>query len=135
MRNNTKTKLAVAPAKPAPAEAQSKPDPMEIPRYGSLSPEQEAWVRAELLARLQRQFAEMSTCEIRDIAWYADMEQSNRGAHTPAEDFIDSLIMTHRLRGLTPDDVADDLEEFRRTFESIVTCTRNFNARYPKLVA
>lgn len=99
-----------------------------------LSPEQEQWVRAQLLARLQRQFAKMSTCAIRSIAWYADIKMADRSCATPAEDFIGSLVREHHHSGLTPAEAANYREEFRDDFEYALGATREFNTHYPKLV-
>ena len=137
MKSNAQSKkLAVAPAKPAPAPvAHPNLDPMDISTWRDLSPEQQQWIRAELLARIQRKFADMSTCAIQSVAWYVHMEIANHGCITPAENFIDSLIMTHRIRGLTPESAASTLEEFQEEFESIAECTKRFNnLRYPALV-
>lgn len=68
------------------------------------------------------------------IAWFADIEEADRGSDTPAENFVRSLVMTHHIRGLTPDDAARDLEEFRENFDCMAKAARIFSAKYPEAV-
>src|ERR1039458_3438264 len=93
---------AVTPAEPAtePTTApQTKLDPMDV-RLSNLSPEQEQEVHAALLSRLQQQLAGMEICRIQSIAWYADMEEADRGCDTPAQDFLTTLVLHDHVRPL-----------------------------------
>ena len=124
------------PAEPAtePTTApQTKLDPMDV-RLSNLSPEQEQEVHAALLSRLQQQLAGMEICRIQSIAWYADMEEADRGCDTPAQDFLTTLVLHDHVRPLTPDAAARLLEEFRENFDSMVEGARIFTARYPEAV-
>lgn len=118
---------AVPAAAPVP-----KLDPMNV--LAKFSPEQEQEVRGALLARLIQQLAGMDTHEVRQIAWYADIEEAKCGCDTPAEEFITGLVLCYQIRGLTPDDVAHDLESFRENFDSMAKAARVFSARYPEAV-
>src|ERR1035441_10243266 len=103
-------KNTTQPAAPAVAP-QAKPDPMQVERR-PLSPEQERDARKALLSRLRGQLADMSRCELQSLAWYADIQENDRGGDTPAEHFIGNLVMIHYLHGLTPDNADRCLEEF-----------------------
>jgi hypothetical protein len=116
---------------PAPAVApHAKLAPVQVP----LTPEQEQEVHAALLSLLHRRLDGMSTCTLQSLAWYADIEDADRGCDTPAEEFITLLVLHHHIRALTPDDAAMRLEEFRENFDSMVEGARTFVARYPEAV-
>ena len=68
------------------------------------------------------------------VAWFAEIHEASRGCNTPAEDFIRMLVREHHDHGLTPDEAADDLEEFRDNFDSMARDARTFTARYPEAV-
>jgi hypothetical protein len=123
--------LNAAPATP-PAPV-AKLDPMQV-RLSELSPEQEREVRDALLSRLQQQFASMGTCNIREVAQFADIEETDSECNLPAEDFITFLVMSHHARPLTPDVAAFRLEEFRENFANAARDARIFTARYPEAV-
>jgi hypothetical protein len=122
--------VAEPTAEPA-AATQPKVDPMNV-SLSDLSPEQEQEARAALLDRLQRQLAGMDTCNIREVARYADIQMAD--GYDPAGDFIEFLVMTHHMRSLTPNEAAFRLEEFRENFESAAKDARIFSAMYPEAV-
>lgn len=65
---------------------------------------------------------------------------SRHGADTPIEEFIHSIAMNYLCslrpgeRGVTPEDVADELELFRGNFRDAIAVARRFNAQYAKEV-
>jgi hypothetical protein len=132
VKKASQAKLAVAPAKSTPTSVAQQPklDPMEV-NYRDLTPEQQEWVRAELLAHIQRKLANMEACRLRSVAWCVEVEEADRGCITPAEDFIGGLVMFHHYWGLTPDRAAEYLEEFRDNFDEVADAVKYLNAKYP----
>ena len=124
--------VAAEPVTEPIAAPVSKLDPMNV--LAKFSPEQEQEVRDALLARLRQQLGGMRTHEVRQIAWYANIEEAKGGCDTPAEDFITGLVLDYQIRGLTPDDAAHRLEEFRENFDSMAKAASIFAARYPEAV-
>jgi len=93
--------------------------------------------RRDLCARLVR----LSDDQIGEVVGFLRVLDANRSnALTPVEDFIVSLPRTWGWaaadgRGLTPDDVAAELEAAREWFDDGLEITRDFNRRYAKAVA
>ena len=122
---------ARAVAEPGTAP-QPKLDPMSFKLYNHPSPEEKREVRQALLARLQQQFASMTTMDIQSVARYADIVDAETGCNTPAEEFITGLVDQHYSDGLTPEDVSQDMEQFRENFDSMVRDAKRIVARYPE---
>ena len=68
------------------------------------------------------------------VAWFAEIEEADRGSNTPAENFIKHLVMVSHFRPLTPDEAASCLETFREDFNDMGETARTFVARYPEAV-
>jgi hypothetical protein len=68
------------------------------------------------------------------IAQFADLVRNYSGSSAPAEEFILGLVRYHSSGiPLTPDNVKEDLEEFRKNFEMTLANVRHFVRVYPEL--
>src|ERR1039457_6822693 len=79
----------------------------------------------KMLARTWNSFARISDLN-------ADIVDAETGCNTPAEEFITGLVDQHYSDGLTPEDVSQDMEQFRENFDSMVRDAKRIVARYPE---
>jgi hypothetical protein len=150
MKTTMQTKPATPPAAmPAPAPAPlaavpvlaTQPPAHVVPRpnadllcgiqWSELQPGEEKTLREQLLARAVKSLTKMSALRLQKFAEFVDLCEKDRGCDTPAEEFILSLVSTHYACGLTPDDVAEDLEDFRASFDYMAESAKMFKERYP----
>lgn len=78
---------------------------------------------------------ELDEFELPYLAFVAKAVAISNGCDTPAEEFLKQQIDAYHRRCLTPDEVADDLPEFRRNMEETARIARQFAARFPELMA
>jgi hypothetical protein len=125
---------AAAPVKPAPAVApQPKMNLMKVD-VSNLPNEQKEEVHHALLTELLFRLIAKPAHSLQEVLHYVEILETDSGCDTPAENFITKLVMVHTIRGLTPDDVAHDLEEFRLNFDDMAIAASEFTARYPEAV-
>lgn len=72
--------------------------------------------------------------ELEAIQEFLAIYRADEGHPTPAENLICTLVRHHSIRGLTPEDVDREVEEFREQFDVVLRATKKFNRRYPELV-
>jgi hypothetical protein len=71
-----------------------------------------------------------SKAKIRHVCAVLAAIDNQRGATTPAEEFILQILRLYADEGLTPDDVTKELEEFRDDFEFMKREAVDFVKRY-----
>ena len=127
---------------PAAAPVTITPPPRLVPRpnadllhaiqWSELQPAEENALREQLLARVVKSLTKMDAMRLQNIAELVDICEKQNGCNAPAEEFILRLASTHYWCGLTPDDAAKDMEDFRTSFDSMMEESKEFMARYPK---
>jgi hypothetical protein len=129
------SRLAAAPLPNTdPKATQPEPDLLRAKIY-EFSPEHQEAARTKLLAMAFNSITKMSIAHLQRVAQFVDICENNTGCTTPAEEFINDLVMRHYIYSLTPDDVAEDLESFRKNFNDAVETTQYFTAQYPELIS
>lgn len=109
----------------------------EVPEKDAPKDDPIASSRRDLYARLEK----LRDQQIGDVVQFLRVLDADKSdSLTPVEDFIISLPRTwcwaeDAGRGMTPDDIATDLERAREWFDDGVEITREFSRRYPKAVA
>lgn len=63
-----------------------------------------------------------------------DLVEADRGSITPAENLIRTLLISANAKPLTPEDVQNDVDEFRDNFETAQETAVHFLRHYPDLV-
>jgi hypothetical protein len=74
---------------------------------------------------------EVSSEDCPGLSTFVEISENSRGSITPAETFIWNLVVQYHHHGLTPDDAAKELEEFRETFEESIELAKRTIDRYP----
>ncbi len=70
------------------------------------------------------------------LQYFLPIMEEYTGSTSPAEEFIIQLALDHAIHGgITPDEVEEDVAEFRRIFESYAGTVASFARHYPQLVA
>jgi hypothetical protein len=137
MKTQTKPTPAATPAT-QPPERVPVPEPnadlFRGVEWWKLQPAEEETLRERLLARVVKSLTTIDLYNLRLIAQFMDICYNNRGSDTPAEEFVRKLIMIHYSRGLTPEETAEEVEEFRDSFNFMTQSARVFNARYHEAV-
>ena len=126
----------------APVPATTLPPPRLVPRpnadllhgiqWSELQPAEENALREQLLARAVKSLTKMEATRLQNVAEFIDICEKDRGCDSPAEEFVRGLVRTHYWYGLTPDEAAEGLEEFRTSFDYMAESAKMFKERYPK---
>lgn len=102
-----------------------------------LSPEFAIHARSQLRSALRK----MSEHDVQVLwALWMAIGPNNHGCDSPAEEFIHAVGLDYLFSlkpdrvGLTPDDVAQNLETFKNTFDDMLAVTRRFNLKYAEAV-
>jgi hypothetical protein len=132
-KRQTKEKPAAAPVA-IRAAVEEEPDPLRARMY-NMTDEQRAKLRVRLVDLITKSLADMSAVGVQDVAQFVYIEKGARGFITPAEEFIVGLVRHHYVRALTPEDVVQDVDNFRDDFDTDIDVARRFNSMYPELVA
>jgi hypothetical protein len=74
---------------------------------------------------LSEMLQDLSEGDLEMLATFAKVLSRNTGITTPAEEFIWGVVLTYGVRdrdgrGLTPEDIEDDLRMFRENFERMI---------------
>ena len=76
----------------------------------------------------------LSDFDLDCVAAAVEALRNNRGCITPAENFIQEILLTASIRPLEPSDVEQDFQSFKDSFDDAVETTRKFNRDYPVYV-
>jgi hypothetical protein len=78
------------------------------------------------------QFMEFDEDERKQFAQFAALVRNYSGSSSPAEEFILELIRYHTAGiAVTPDNLQEDIEEFRQNFDLAIATARLLARQYP----
>jgi hypothetical protein len=89
---------------------------------------------AEISALTCEQLLEFDERGREKLAQFAEILRNYAGSNTPAEGFIINLVRYQGVIPLTPDNVQDDIKEFRDNFEMMISAARRLAVQYPDLI-